>query len=237
MAASGAMLIDIETNGAKTPTAAEFRAMCLEADGRRDVSGGLMPSQVIAAAKRFGVALDGTILPFEDAWTMGARSDRALLFSISYSAVAPTVYDGSPGFYGNHAVVLHRGLVYDPLADGRYPGIPEGPDKWPKDLLRRAAGRYASLGAGRAAVIIGKAPAIRPARYSVVFEPGAFWVYSLDGSRQRREFTKATSAPCSAPFNIPWSGGMKRLVQVTSGALKGLHVEPGATHVTLKALA
>lgn len=233
LAACGAMMVAFETGGSKSPTPAEFRAECVEPNGRRDTTGGIMPSQVLKAAKEFGVTLDATVLPFEEAWTMSNRADRALEIQIVYSVIAPTIYDGSPGFTGNHAIIRTGGQVYDPLADGRKPGIPKAPDNWPKDLLRRAAGKYANLGVGRAGVIIAKAPAIRPTRYSVAFEPGAFWLYGLDGSRVRKEFSKSTSAPCSAPFTIRWNDGLKRLVQITEGALKGGHVEPGATHVRL----
>ena len=84
--------------------------------------------------------------------------------------IAPTQYDGSPGFTGNHAVVLCGGMVYDPLADRRRRGIPQGPQKWPKALLRNACGRlniappgtpYRSLGQGRALAVIAKAPGHR----------------------------------------------------------------------------
>jgi hypothetical protein len=233
LCACTAMLIALETGGQQRPTAWEVRAKCLEPDGRRDVTGGTMPSQNIAAAKRFGVTLDGTILPFEDAWRLGLRSDTAVEFQINYSVIAPTKFDGSPGFTGNHGIVMHAGQHFDPLADGRRPGIPDGPQRWPKDLLRRAAGKYAGLGVGRAAVIIGRVPAAKPKRYSVAFEPGAIWTYARDGSRVRDSFVKATSAPCSAPFTIPWAGGMKRVVEVTAGRLKGKLVEPGATHIRL----
>lgn len=65
---------------------------------------------------------------------------------ISYSVIAPTAFDGSPGFTGNHAIYVNERrssdgafLVYDPLADHRRAGIPQGPQWWSASLLRRAA--------------------------------------------------------------------------------------------------
>ncbi len=73
-------------------------------------------------------------------------SGRGALTQISYSVIAPTKFDGSPGFTGAHAVYVNERrstdgafLVYDPLADGRRAGIPQGPNWWPASLLRAAA--------------------------------------------------------------------------------------------------
>ncbi len=230
-----AMMIAFETGGTKRPTAADVRACCLNANGNRDVLGGTTPSQNIAAAQRcFGVTLDGRLMAFEDAWKLGQRDDYEMSFSISYAVISGTKFDGSPGFRGNHQVLLTGGLVYDPLADGRRAGIPTSPDRWPHDLLQRAAGKYASTGEGRAAVIVARAPLTHPKRYAVAFNPGAFFVYPVTGGRYADSgFSKKTSAPCSAPFLVPWIGGKKRLVEITAGRLMGKRVEPTATHLAL----
>jgi hypothetical protein len=71
---------------------------------------------------------------------------RGAVVQIRYSVIAPTRFDASPGFYGNHAIYVNERrasdgayLVYDPLADGRRRGIPKGPQWWPASLLRKAA--------------------------------------------------------------------------------------------------
>ena len=71
---------------------------------------------------------------------------RGAVVQMSYRVIAPTKYDGSPGFYGNHAIYVNeyrasdnKFLVYDPLADGRRAGIPKGPQWWPATLLRDSA--------------------------------------------------------------------------------------------------
>jgi len=73
-------------------------------------------------------------------------SGRGAVVQISYSVIAPTKYDASPGFYGNHGIYVNERrasdgayLVYDPMADGRRAGIPKGPQWWPASLLQRAA--------------------------------------------------------------------------------------------------
>lgn len=229
-----AMLIAFATGNTKHPSGGDVRACVRNEDGSPDIQGGTNPSQNVAAAKRcWSVALDQRLMPFEDAWALGQRDDTMLSISISYAVVSGTRYDASPGFTGLHQIVLHRGMVYDPLADGRRAGIPTSPQNWPKDLLRRAAAKYANTGDGRAAVIVARAPAVQPTRYSVKFAPGAIWVYPPTGARRRQEFNRATSAPCTAPFTVPWAGGRKRLVTVTDGFLRGNRVEPGATHIAL----
>jgi hypothetical protein len=73
-------------------------------------------------------------------------SGRGAHTQIKYSVIAPTKYDASPGFTGTHSVFVNERrssdgafLVYDPLADNRRPGIPQGPQWWPASLLRAAA--------------------------------------------------------------------------------------------------
>jgi len=82
-------------------------------------------------------------------------SGRGAVVSIKYSVIAPTKYDGSPGFYGNHAIFVNeyrasdnKYLVYDPLADGRRTGIPKGPNWWPAKLLRDAGYAYPGTNVG-----------------------------------------------------------------------------------------
>lgn len=84
------------------------------------------------------------------------QSGRGAVVSISYAVIAPTKYDASPGFTGNHAVFVNERrasdgafLVYDPLADHRRNGIPQAPQWWPGTLLFRAAEAYPGTSPGR----------------------------------------------------------------------------------------
>lgn len=251
-AAEGAMLVAFETGGQRRPSAAEFRANVRNLDAwghptSPDVTGGGRPTQIVETARRaYGVTLDYRVMPFEDAYKLGLRDDVMAGFSISYAPVAGGPLDASPGFTGLHGIDMTGGEVYDPLADGRHAGIPNGPQKWPKALLRRAAGKYAGVGEGRAAVILAYAPAVKPKRYSVLFEPGAIFLYrelvELSGERrwhreQDNGVSAKTSAPSTAPFNVPWGNGRKRLVTITAGRFSGKSVEPTATHLHLRSAA
>jgi hypothetical protein len=213
----------------------------------RDITGGTNINQNIEAALRcWGVRLDFRQSSFDQAWTWGQKATMAVSISISYRPVSTTRFNASPGFVGNHQVILSGGKVYDPLADGRRAGIPIGPQVWPKSLLRTAAGRvniaapghpYRALGEGTALCVLAYAPVAKPTKYSVAFEPGAFFTYHYAGGIWQRDrdegFSKNTSAPCASPETIPWLDGRKRVVQITAGRLNGLRVEPGATHLKL----
>ncbi len=81
---------------------------------------------------------------------------RGAVVQIRYSVIAPTKFDASPGFTGNHAIFVNERrssdgayLVYDPLADGRRRGIPKGPQWWPASLLQRAAEAIPGTPAGK----------------------------------------------------------------------------------------
>jgi hypothetical protein len=132
-----------------------------------DKEGGTHPRDLAGAwnsfrdgAKRRGYALaeiryregvDFTKLP-DLLW----RGDAAVV-AVDYNAV-PRSLRGDPLFNGLHAVFLAgittkngvvRVKVYDPLCDGRRPGIPgPGPVWWTLSILREAAQGYS--GPGRA---------------------------------------------------------------------------------------
>jgi hypothetical protein len=138
--AVGAMLVAWVTQGAHRPSAADVRRLVREPSGIANVIGGTNPAQVAAALDRgWNVSLDVRYrVPLADVVSRAQQAPVGL--SIGYSPVAGTVHDACPGFRGNHEIALFRGLVFDPLADGRRHGIPDGPERWGDDLLRRACG-------------------------------------------------------------------------------------------------
>lgn len=237
----GAELVAFATGGLKHPTGSEYRAQVLEPDGDRDVTGGTSPSQIQATAKRaYGVDLDLRNMAIEDALALSDRDDVAVSWAVSYAPVSGTRFDACPGFRGFHAIGRSGGRVYDPLADGRRPGIPDAPEDWPDALLLRASEGYA--GAGRAVVLIATrpkpGPAPKPKSYSAAFTAGPFWLFTVAGGvitgRERHTFAKATSAPCDAPAVVRWPGqDSRRLVRIQAGPMKGRYVQPGETHVQL----
>jgi hypothetical protein len=119
-------------------------------DIRRWISGttcgGTALAQNAAAVKAlYGVTLDIRYsLPFADYLTL-IQAGRGAATYIGYAAMHGSGFDSFPTFNGGHGVYVgetdgSRALVYDPGADGRYSGIPKGPQWWPLELLKKAAG-------------------------------------------------------------------------------------------------
>ena len=89
-------------------------------------------------------------------WELQARG-RPVGATIDYGVVAEQRPDlwASRTFRGGHIIWLRRGLlidgrkmvkVFDPLADGRYSGIPNGPQMWPWWLVREALTEFHGAG-------------------------------------------------------------------------------------------
>ena len=91
---------------------------------------------------------------------------HAIALQLSYASLQHTKYSGDPNFGGGHIVLwLPSGDVYDPLDDGRRPGIAKAPVRIPRRLLRQAAGELVLNARGKT-VGIGKAYAgIFPKRH------------------------------------------------------------------------
>lgn len=156
-------------------------------------------------ASDLGWELKPAIYHDRDAWEkLLADLDlgRAMTLAIDYSRV-PKHLKGDPKFDGLHAVfvskVRDRGeqteiRVWDPLCDGRRPGIPRGPLWYPKLTLKAAAAGYA--GAGRATwVTVRKAKNVKPP-----FNPCEA---ALDEAMQRLDrATSALEAARSALVNV-----------------------------------
>lgn len=93
-------------------------------------------------------------IPFSSFRSM-IQSGRGAVVAIKYSVISPTRFDACPGFGGGHSVYVNERrpsdgafLVYDPLADHRRAGIPQGPQWWPATLLKRAAEAYGGTNPG-----------------------------------------------------------------------------------------
>jgi len=129
--AAGAMALDRDTLGKKTSTGAIIR------NWTGDVVGGTRQQQVADAIKQaYHVTLDvQTPIPFVTAMGRLDKGEGMMLAGQS-AATRGTKWSASETFGGNHQWYVnerrktatgYEWLVYDPLADGRRPGIAQSP--------------------------------------------------------------------------------------------------------------
>jgi hypothetical protein len=127
-AASGAMAVAYATNGAKRPSADDFRRVSGKSctPGVDSRSGGLTINAVAATCAKYGVSIDYGADPniALKRWTATELKTRirgqygAVLLG-DYDQI-PAKYDAQPGFAGDHSVWVHDGTSYsvcwhDPL--------------------------------------------------------------------------------------------------------------------------
>lgn len=156
--ASAAMLLDRHTVGAKRTTGAKVR------DLTGDTSGGTNLAQVAAALLR-GWSVSVLV---QTPTSMGdfdrrLRAGQGAILQGASSATRGTQYQGSETFGGNHSWFVSEGrgwrllsgtwvptdyLVFDPLADGRRPGIARSPFWLPRAYLLAFAQRLDLNGRG-----------------------------------------------------------------------------------------
>lgn len=120
-------------------------------------SPGLDLSQIAAVLGRHGIDLDVERgIAFDDLDDM-RRAGHAIGLQLDYGPIQHTTFSGDPMFGDGHIVLwLPSGDVFDPLDDGRRPGIAKSPVRIPVELLREAAGKLVLDAAGRT-VGLGKA--------------------------------------------------------------------------------
>lgn len=156
--ASAAMALDRHTIGAKHATGAYVRFLT------GDTTGGTTLAQVDAAlARTWGVNLDVEYGLSWDAFSTRIRAGQGAILQGWAAVTRGTRWQASETFGGNHAWYVNDRnddgfLVYDPLADGRRPGIAKSPMRIPAAVVREFAGRlnvgdpaegYHALGLGK----------------------------------------------------------------------------------------
>ena len=141
---AAATLVDFVTCGRRTATGAQVRELT------GDTAGGTTLRQVArAVAKGFGIDFDVNTTRFTR--VVEALDDgRGVSLCGSSVATHGTPFQASETFTGNHQWALtdirsradgtREILVYDPLADGRRPGIDRAPSWIPVDVVREFAG-------------------------------------------------------------------------------------------------
>lgn len=96
----------------------------------------------------YGTAMDTKYGISFDTWVNGIVAGRGSCLIIKYSVVHGTPYDANPYFSGNHDIYVNElrwnaalsreeVLVYDPLANGRFRGCPNGSQWWPLSLVKK----------------------------------------------------------------------------------------------------
>lgn len=150
--AAGAMALDRATLGVHRTTGAKVRALT------GDTTGGTTLSQVASALKRgWDVELDVHLdVPFVTLEQRLHRGQGAIIQGWE-GVFKGTRFQSSETFAGNHATFVNEGrdwrqradglwiagsfLVFNPLADGRRPGIAQSPYWVPRDTLVRWCGK------------------------------------------------------------------------------------------------
>jgi hypothetical protein len=247
-AASEAMRVVSQRKGARPskgspwqPTGASIRRET------GDTSGGLNPYQTTRASEtEYGVPHAS---PRIDDWSIVLNklwAGYAVDLLISYGPLDGTNASGSPGFRGNHRVVLVgitrnssgvvRVLSADPLYDGRRTGIPLGPRWIMASTMRSAAGKLdlgggttvnAKYGAGHA-YFIPSLTRTNPNTYKATVPAGKFFAYNIRDGRivgRTAKNTDGFSAKCTASQAYLWPGkGTYHLVQLLDGGRKGMYI-------------
>lgn len=209
-------------------------------------SPGLNLAQVELVAAKFGVALDVHIGPRALTWAKyeaAVNSGRGAIIQVRYAPIADSAYDAGRGFRDNHAMFESVHSTEDPLADGRAHGVydreKEGPRKYPRDMMRRAAAGLVigyrngqPIHAGPDHVWCALTRDVS-ATYSMEIRPQKGRKYrryrtfvikggQIVGFRKMR--TEGFARPCSAPRVFTWPDkdkNLRYLVQVKGGVHDG----------------
>ena len=212
-----------------------------------DTKGGTNPAQTMAASQReYGTPHAASrISSFGDVMQK-LSAGYAVDLLVGYGPINDHK-SGSPGFRGNHRLVLvgrnsdkRLLLSADPLYDGRRSGIPKGPQWIPQTVMYNAAGALVldpstgSTVADGAAFFIPSLTRIPPPQPQKVNVPaGKFAKYHVvNGVILGRNFynTGGFSATCTYPQTYPVApnanvpDGTFSLVRLTSGSRQGDYI-------------
>ncbi len=228
--------IDFATSGGLQPTGTTIRKLSNEPRPDPD-SPGLNLAQVDrVGTTRFGVDTDVRYRYPWSEFVARINAGEGAHLQVWYGPIADSPFDGGRGFRSNHDLFVPPGWgVYDPLADGRAPGVYRfRGDKYPLTLLRTAAGKlniggemYRALGAG---LVYAGFVTQTPIAWHVSIRAGTYGVYTVVNGAitpggARTATTGGFSANCTAPRLYPWAGHTSQsLVLLTSGSHKGQYV-------------
>jgi len=134
-------------------------------------SPGLNLGQVATVLKSHGVEMDvERKIPFDEVDDL-REAGHAIALQLIYRPIQHTIFSGDPTFGAGHIVLwTPDGLVYDPLDDGRRPGIARAPVRIPTPLLREAAGLLAGPGRAFAGVFRTRHPVAAKPQPTLAFD-------------------------------------------------------------------
>ncbi len=212
-----------------------------------DTSGGTNPYQTTRASQaEYGIAHAAPRIAAFSSLLDYLIKGYAVDLLVGYGPI--TDYkSGSPGFRGNHRIVLvgrntdsRTLLSADPLYDGRRSGIPKGPQWIPQSVIYKAAGALVLDPSTGRTVIDGQAyfiPSLThsaaPKPYKATVPAGKFMRYKVVGgviTGRTGYSTGGFSAKCTPPQNYPVApnanvpGGTFKLVKLLDGSRTGWYI-------------
>lgn len=242
-------LIDSATCGAKDPGGRTIRLQSDEPIPDPQ-SPGLNLVQVARVAQdHYGVRTEVRIgynsIPWAD-YEKRRLAGQPTIIQVRYAAIADSKYDAGRGFRANHALAETTHATYDPLADGRAPGVFRfNGTVYTRSVIQTAAARL-DIGGGAhprpgtvwAAFgpdVTGVTPAYRVSIHPIPpASSRAYTRFAVSAGRitgASRVSTGGFSADCHPPQAIrDTDGSYRMLVQLTSGAHSGTWVASGWAH-------
>jgi hypothetical protein len=224
--------IDHATCGKKDPAGRSIRLLSSEPIPNPSSPGLNLPQVRDVAWDDFGVFLDVRIGAQALTWTQyEARrlQGQGAILQVGYAPIADSRYDAGRGFRGNHAIFESIHATYDPLADGRAPGVfRHDGSVYDRALIRKAAGQLllGSTRLGEGKVWAAFTRDVIP-DYLARVPAGTFWAYHVvEGVVQyrRQRTTGGFSASSTPPRSYRWGTRTVTLVRLTSGSRAGTYI-------------
>jgi hypothetical protein len=234
--------IDHATCGKRDPSGRTIRLLSNEPIPS-PTSPGLNLTQVATVAREdFGVYLEVRTGSRKVLWAEYERrrlAGQGVIVQLNYGPIADSKYDAGRGFRGGHAMFETLHSTYDPLADGRAPGVfRHDGSVYDRELIKRAAGALILRSdpvtgkvlerVGYGSVWCAFTRDVVP-DYTARVPSGDFWAYHVDSGVVRYRRTRKTggfSGPCTAPRSYLWPSERRTvtLVRMLSGAHAGRYI-------------
>lgn len=220
------------TCGKKLPSGRSIRLLSNEPIPDPRSPGLNLPQVRDVAMDSYGVFLDVRIGAQALTWAQYEQrrlSGQGAILQVGYGPIADSRYDAGRGFRGNHAIFESLHATYDPLADGRAPGVfRHDGSVYDRNVIRKAAGQLllGSTKLGEGKVWAAFTRDVVPDYFARV-PAGTFWAYHVPGGTvayRRQRVTGGFSGSCTPPRSYPWGDRTVTLVRMTSGSRTGMYI-------------